>query len=245
MQPIQFYSCFISYSSQDEAFARRLHERMRAERLRVWFAPEDLKGGQKLHEQVEEAIRIYDKLVLLLSEHSIRSEWVQHELRRARRAEIQSQRRKLFPIRLIDFEALAEWECPDSRTGGDLAEEVRQYFIPDYSDWKDHDAFERAFTRLLRDLKALDAPPAPTSAQPAPAATGLSAAEITQQQKLLTIHRRTLASYIERLGILTTAHAPPEIPHGIAEARANIARVKGILRASEVTVGDHPDDTSD
>jgi len=31
---------------------------------------------------------------------------------------------------------------------------VRQYFIPDFSDWKDHDAFETAFRRLLRDLKA-------------------------------------------------------------------------------------------
>jgi hypothetical protein len=39
-------------------------------------------------------------------------------------------------------------------TGVDLAEEVRQYFIPDFSNWKDHDAFEASFARLLRDLKA-------------------------------------------------------------------------------------------
>ena len=71
--------------------------------------------------------------MLLVSEQSIHSEWVLHELRRARRAEIQSQRRKLFPIRLIGLDALAEWECPDSRTGSDLAEEVQQYFIPDFT----------------------------------------------------------------------------------------------------------------
>ena len=45
MQPIQYQSCFISYSSQDDEFARRRHEKMRGEKLRVWFAPEDMQGG--------------------------------------------------------------------------------------------------------------------------------------------------------------------------------------------------------
>src|SRR5205085_12594188 len=35
VQPIQFYSCFISYSTRDEEFARRLYSRMRDEHLRV------------------------------------------------------------------------------------------------------------------------------------------------------------------------------------------------------------------
>jgi hypothetical protein len=35
-----------------------------------------------------------------------------------------------------------------------LAEEVRGYFIPDFSGWKRHDDFERAFARLYEDLKA-------------------------------------------------------------------------------------------
>ena len=38
--------------------------------------------------------------------------------------------------------------------GKDLAIELREYFIPDFSNWKEHDAFEAAFDRLLRDLKA-------------------------------------------------------------------------------------------
>ncbi|MCX7424003.1 MAG: hypothetical protein NT013_31355 [Planctomycetia bacterium] len=45
MQPIQYQSCFVSDSSQDEEFARRRHEKMRGEKLRVWFAPEDMPGG--------------------------------------------------------------------------------------------------------------------------------------------------------------------------------------------------------
>lgn len=153
-QALQFYSCFISYSTKDEEFAKRLYSRMRDEHLRVWFAPEDVKGGQKLYEQIERAIQIHDRLLIVLSESSLQSKWVMTEIRRARKVELEENRRKLFPIRLVDYETLQSWECFDADTGEDLAVEVRQYFIPDFSNWKDHDAFEKAFDRLLRDLKA-------------------------------------------------------------------------------------------
>jgi hypothetical protein len=151
---IQFYSCFISYSSKDEEFARRLHGRMRDAHLRVWFAPEDIQGGKKLHEQIETAIRVYDKLLIALSEASLQSEWVMDELRKGFKAERESGKRKLFPVRLTDYETLQRWECRDSLSGKDLAEEVREYFIPDFSRWKEHDQFEAAFDRLLKDLKS-------------------------------------------------------------------------------------------
>jgi len=101
---IQFYSCFISYSHQDETFSQRLHSRMRSENLRVWYAPEDMKGGKKLHEEIFRAIQIHDKLLLVLSENSMKSEWVTTEIRRARKVEREENRRKLFPIRLVDGE---------------------------------------------------------------------------------------------------------------------------------------------
>lgn len=153
-QAINFYSCFISYSHKDEEFARRLYSRMRDAKLRVWYAPEEMKGGQKLHEQIFKAIHVHDKLLLVLSEHSLKSEWVMTEIRRARKAEREENRRKLFPIKLVDFDVLQKWECFDADSGKDLAVEMRQYFIPDFSNWKDHDSFEKAFDRLLRDLKA-------------------------------------------------------------------------------------------
>lgn len=154
VQPIQFYSCFISYSHKDEVFAKRLFSRMREAGLRVWFAPEEMKGGKKLHEQIFSAIQVHDKLLLVFSENSLQSEWVATEIRRARKAEREENRRKLFPIRLADFDAIQKWECFDADSGKDLAVELREYFIPDFSNWKDHDSFEKAFDRLLRDLKA-------------------------------------------------------------------------------------------
>ncbi|HWM25333.1 MAG TPA: toll/interleukin-1 receptor domain-containing protein [Chthoniobacterales bacterium] len=151
---IQFYSCFISHSGKDVDFAKRLHGKMRDAHLRVWFAPEEMKGGNLLIEQIETAIRIYDKLLIVLTEASMESEWVMTELRKARKAERQSGKRKLFPVRLVDFETLRDWECFDADSGKDLAVELREYFIPDFSNWKDHDEFEAAFSRLLKDLRA-------------------------------------------------------------------------------------------
>jgi hypothetical protein len=134
---------------------------MQQEHLRVWFAPEDIQG-KKIHEQLEEAIRVYEKLLVVLSDQSVQSEWVATELYNARQTELQQGRRKLFPIRLVNMDTLKRWKCFDADTGKDLAREVREYHIPDFSHWKDHDAFEVAFARLLRDLKATEAPP-PTS----------------------------------------------------------------------------------
>jgi uncharacterized protein YjbI with pentapeptide repeats len=150
-------SCFISYSTKDEEFARQLYARMIDANIQVWFAPEDLKGGRKLPEQLFEAIQIHDRLLIVLSEHSIQSEWVMTEIRKARETEKKEKRRKLFPIRLTDFETLRDWTCFDSDTGKDLAVEVREYFIPDFSNWKTHDAFESAFIRLRKDLETENA----------------------------------------------------------------------------------------
>ena len=152
-QAVQFYSCFISYSNKDEEFSKRLYSRLRDEHIRVWFAPEDMQGGKKLYEQIERAIEVQDRLLLVLSETSMYSEWVITEIRNARRVEVQEKRRKLFPIRLVDFDTIRGWKCLDPDTGKDLAVEVREYFIPEFSNWKDQDSFEKAFKRLLRDLR--------------------------------------------------------------------------------------------
>jgi hypothetical protein len=151
---IQFYSCFISYSHKDEEFCKRVHSRMRDEHLRVWYAPEDMPGGKKLHEEIEHAIRLHDKLLLVLSEQSMESEWVKTEIAHARRREKREGKQVLFPIRLVSYDRIKEWKAFDADTGTDMAREIREYYIPDFSNWKEHDAFEQAFVRLLKDLKA-------------------------------------------------------------------------------------------
>lgn len=151
---IEFYSCFISYSTKDQEFAERLYADLQANNVRCWFAPHDIQGGKKIHEQIDEAIRLHDKLLLILSPDSIKSAWVETEISKARKREVRDERRVLFPVRLVDFKALQNWECFDADTGKDSAREIREFFIPDFSDWKNHDSYQKAFQRLLKDLKA-------------------------------------------------------------------------------------------
>ena len=151
---VEFYSCFISYSTKDQEFAERLHADLQAKGVRCWFAPEKMKGGRPLHEQIDEAIRLHDKLLLILSEHSMSSNWVKTEIANAREREKREGKQLLFPITLVPFEAIRHWKLFDADIGIDSAREIREYFIPDFSNWKDHDSYQTAFQRLVKDLKA-------------------------------------------------------------------------------------------
>ncbi|HLJ49105.1 MAG TPA: toll/interleukin-1 receptor domain-containing protein [Bryobacteraceae bacterium] len=144
--PIEFYSCFISYSTKNGAFAQRLHVDLQASGLRVWFAPEDLKIGDRFQERIEESIRLYDKVMIILSRASIQSAWVEREVNAAWERERREKRLVLFPIRIDNavMTAPAPW----------AADLRRQRHIGDFSGWKDHDAYQKALTRLLRDLQA-------------------------------------------------------------------------------------------
>jgi len=153
-RPIVYYSCFISYSTHDQEFAEWLHADLQAKGVRCWFAPHDIRGGRKIHEQIDEAIRLHDRLLLILSEDSMSSEWVNTEIAKARKRETRESNRVLFPVRLVGFERLRDWECFDGDTGKDSAREIREYFVPDFSNWKDHDSYQTAFQRLVSNLKA-------------------------------------------------------------------------------------------
>jgi uncharacterized protein YjbI with pentapeptide repeats len=150
---IQLYSCFISYSTQDEEFANRLYADLQNNGVRCWFAPHDVQGGKKLHEQIDEAIRRYERLLLILSPHSMSSKWVKTEIRTARRRELAEKKRVLFPVRLASYDALRDWKLFDADEGEDLAAEIREYYIPDFTEWKSHDFYQEEFEKLLRDLR--------------------------------------------------------------------------------------------
>jgi len=145
-QPFQYHSCFISYSSRDEALAQRLHADLQDKGVRCWFAPEDLKIGDEFRSRIDESIQVYDRLLLILSEHSVKSRWVQKEVETAFEKEGKENRIVLFPIRIDEavMQSAVGW----------AADIRRQQHIGDFRQWKDHDAYQHAFQRLLRGLKA-------------------------------------------------------------------------------------------
>ena len=79
-QPIQFYSCFISYCHEDKFFARRLHDQLQGRGIRCWLDDHQLLPGDDIYEQVDRGIRLWDKVLLCCSRHSLTSWWVDNEI---------------------------------------------------------------------------------------------------------------------------------------------------------------------
>ncbi len=144
-RPIEYQTCFISHSSRDQEFADRLYTDLQSKGVRCWFAPEDMKIGDKIRQRIDESIRQYDKLLLILSAHSVASWWVEYEVEKALAKERQAQRTVLFPIRLDEqiIQSTTDWAAHIKETR----------HIGDFTGWKDHDAYQRGLKRLLRDLQ--------------------------------------------------------------------------------------------
>jgi hypothetical protein len=61
----------VHFGLESEAFRSLIYADLQNKGVRCWFAPHDVPGGRKLHEQIDEAIRLHDKLLLILSPHSM------------------------------------------------------------------------------------------------------------------------------------------------------------------------------
>jgi uncharacterized protein YjbI with pentapeptide repeats len=141
---IQFYSCFISYSSTDEEFAQRLYSDLQRSGVRCWFAPEDMKIGAQIRDSLEDSIRLHDKLLLVLSATSIASQWVEHEVETALQKERERGTNVLFPVRLDD--------AVMKKRGGWAALVKKTRHIGDFSQWNDFNGYQKGFSRLITDL---------------------------------------------------------------------------------------------
>lgn len=90
-----YYTCFISYSRNDELFANRLRRELTCLGVPTWFAPEDLREEmrsetQSDQEKIELERDLYayidtaERFLLLISHHILESNWVGKEFQRAR-----------------------------------------------------------------------------------------------------------------------------------------------------------------
>ncbi len=140
---IQFYSCFVSYSSTDQEFAERLHADLQNNGVRCWFAPNDMRTGDRIRDTIDQQIRVHDKLLLILSSGSVVSNWVESEVETAIEKEM-GREAILFPLRI---------DASIDRSDVAWARMVKRRHITDFSGWKDHDSYQKAFQRILRDLK--------------------------------------------------------------------------------------------
>ena len=140
----QYHSCFISHSTRDSSFVDKLYSYLQDQGLLCWYSPEDMKTGDKILNSIDKNIVTYDKLLLVLSDAAIASNWVEDEVTKAFAEERRRGKNVLFPIRIDDAVLTTDepWavKIRDSR------------HIADFTAWQDSSEFERVALRLIGDL---------------------------------------------------------------------------------------------
>ena len=158
--PIRMYPVFLYHSWQNKDFAGKLYEALIARGVQVWYDEKKMKPGDDIFESLSRGIEVYDKMILVCSQQSLKeSWWVDREIDRilAKERLLQKERGKrinlLIPIRIDDH--IFEWD-------GAKGEEVRRYIIGDFRHWQDEAKFQKALDELIAALnvdRGEDAPP--------------------------------------------------------------------------------------
>ncbi|MCP5105687.1 MAG: toll/interleukin-1 receptor domain-containing protein [bacterium] len=71
---------FISYAQQDQDVAARMASGLADRGIQIWFDQQEILAGDSIVERIREGIRSADYLIILLSEQSRKSEWVEREI---------------------------------------------------------------------------------------------------------------------------------------------------------------------
>ncbi len=172
--PLQFYSCFISYSTKDEAFASALHADLEKAGVKTYKWDLDGVVGRDLMENVDLAIRNYDKMILICSQHSLASKGVDKEIVKAlqkeeqlwntkRRLEQKAQAAGEEPP-FVDVDVLVpvwldgsveRWESP-------YASEVKKKMAADFRGvTPGSEKYQKQLARLIHALNPKTWPPKP------------------------------------------------------------------------------------
>ena len=170
--PVQFYACFISYSTRDEGFAEPLNRDLNQAGIKTWKWDRDAVRGRDLGQSIDLAIRNHDKTILVCSVNSLTSPQVEREIQQALDKEVQiktanAERRKealakgeppptvdadvLIPIRLDN--TIFSWDSH-------LKSEVTKRMVADFTDAPPGtDKYNRELQALIKALNPTSWPP--------------------------------------------------------------------------------------
>jgi len=146
--PIEFYSCFISFGEPDREFVDRLYADLQAKGIRTWYWHEDHAMGAKTWKEIHQKIWYYDKLMVVCSEEALARETVIKEIERALQRETREGIEILFPIRVDNY--IFEWDHY-------LKAELTNRNVGDFRNWDtDNGKYQKSLKRLMKGLGKKD-----------------------------------------------------------------------------------------
>jgi len=91
-------SIFLSHNCADKPLARQLAEDLKSLGVCVWIDEAEIQIGDSLIEKIREGIDSVDYVGVIISRHSVKSEWVKREVDIAMNQEIKGKRVKVLPL---------------------------------------------------------------------------------------------------------------------------------------------------
>jgi TIR domain len=114
---------FISHSSKDKRFVRTLKTDLNENGFDTFFDEDSLELGDSLKERLELALDESSHFLIILSPHSVTSDWVKFELFEALKLFDENTLKKIIPVRLRNCETPKELQ---NLLYADLADEIFQ-----------------------------------------------------------------------------------------------------------------------
>lgn len=136
-------SVFISHSSRDKPFAEKLYGKLQEAGHTPWLDKFDLYAGD-LQKQIRPTVKTSDIFLIVLSENSLASDWVEAELDWARARERESGKDMLCPVALDEA-----WH---EKMEDVLWRQLKRVYVLDFSSWKTK-KFDEPFGRLVRGIE--------------------------------------------------------------------------------------------
>jgi hypothetical protein len=102
MKPTTQARVFISHSSKDKPFVRKLVAALKKHQLNVWFDEQEIKVGDSIVSSISGGLKDSDYLVAVLSKASVASPWVRTELSSALMDQISNQGTAVLPVLIED-----------------------------------------------------------------------------------------------------------------------------------------------
>ncbi len=138
-------SNFISYTGKDEIFAQKLSQNLQELGMHCWLISERVRNKEKNYPLIDAALNLHDKELLVMSENSLESDWIEEEINAAFEKEEQTGKMVLLPIILDDSVKYSDKPL--------IARVRRSRQVYDFSLWQDEETFKEVLGSLAGELK--------------------------------------------------------------------------------------------